>query len=399
MHRQRLSQMYFEKAATTFHQSRKTTLQAMTTSLLSNAELTLTSLGRHMAGPAYVKNKIKRADRFLGNAYVYHELPLIYGEMLRPLLSSIKTLVIAVDWSGCGTSDYHVLRASLVYQGRSIPLYNKVVPEALQEDPAVHDAFLDDLKAHVLPAGAKVVVMTDGGFKTPWFDKVQSLGWEFVGRMRGRIHYRMVGEDWQDIKALQARAGKMPRYLGEGLLSKTSETQCAVHFFAVKQRPQGRHKSKPSHPEKQRRYRELHTEPWVIATSLDGGMGVARTIINLYKKRMQIEQNFRDDKNERWGFAWRYSRTRQVARISVLCLVATLATIILWLIGFTMEQQQWHRRFQANSVKHMRVLSYLFLAKQLLFHNPEWLRQYSLCHSMRVFVQCHQQGSELSCLR
>ncbi|MBS0290494.1 MAG: transposase [Proteobacteria bacterium] len=46
----------------------------------------------------------------------------------------------------------------------------------------------------------------------------------------------------------------------------------------------------------------------------------AKKVINLYKKRMQIEQNFRDDKNERWGFGWRYSKTKNHERYSILLL-------------------------------------------------------------------------------
>jgi len=386
MHAHQLCQMYFDNTPTTFHGSRKQALKMMTTSLLCDADLALTSLGRHLPGEAYVKHKIKRVDRFLGNHHVYHELPLIYKEMLGPLLAGLERLVIAVDWSGCCTSDYHVLRASLLHAGRSIPLYNVVVEEALQESPEVHDAFLSTLKEEVLPADASVIVVTDGGFKTPWLEQVRSLGWDFVARMRGRIHCQLEDEQWQSIDSLHARAGYTPRYVGEGLLGKTSETQCSADFFIMKQRPQGRHKSKAQYPQEEQRYQQLQTEPWVIVTSLEGGRQIARTIINYYEKRMQIEQNFRDDKNPRWGFAWRYSRTRNVARISILCLIATLATLLLWLIGFAAEQVQLHRRFQANTVKNKRVLSYLSLAKQILLHCPERIGQYEWSRFIDFFA-------------
>jgi hypothetical protein len=71
MHANQLCQKYFEKTPTTFHGSRKTALQVITSSLLNEAELTLTSLGRRMPGEAYVKHKIKRVDRFLGNPHVF----------------------------------------------------------------------------------------------------------------------------------------------------------------------------------------------------------------------------------------------------------------------------------------------------------------------------------------
>jgi len=395
MHAQPLCQKYFENTPTTFHGSRKTALQLITSSLLTEAELTLTSLGRRLPGEAYVKHKIKRVDRFVGNRHVYHELPLMYQELLRPVLASLETIVLAVDWSGCCSPDYHVLRASLLYEGRSIPVYNVVVPEALQESTAVHDAFLETLKRRIVPANAQVIIVTDGGFKTPWFAQVESLGWDYIGRVRGHIHCQVGTADWQDIQVLHSQADYRPRYLGEGTLGKTSDSSCRTHFFTIKQRPRGRHAVFPHYPQAEQRYQQLHTEPWVIVTSLEGGSKLARTVVNVYKKRMQIEQNFRDDKNPRWGFAWRYSRTRNVARISVLCLIATLATLLLWLLGFAAEHAQLQRQFQANTIKHKRVLSYLFLAKQLLFHCPGRIMQHQWSTFIDYFAVHYQQQDEL----
>jgi hypothetical protein len=394
MHAQLLCQKYFDKTPTTFHGSRKTALRVITSSLLSEADLTLTSLGRHLPGEAYVKHKIKRVDRFLGNRHVYHALPLMYQELLRPLLLSLERLVVAVDWSGCCTPDYHVLRASVLYQGRSIPLYNTVVPEPFHEAEEVHERFLHDLHK-LIPSDTAVIIVTDGGFRTPWFAAVRALGWDYIGRVRGHIHCQLPDEAWQDVQGLHARAGYTPRYLGKGLLGKTSDTQCATYFFIIKQRPQGRQKTKPLYPDAEQRYALLQTEPWVIVTSLEGGQKRARTLINLYEKRMQIEQNFRDDKNLRWGFAWRYSRTRDAARISVLCLIATLATLLLWLVGFAAEQAQLHRQFQANTEKHKRVLSYLFPGKQVLFHCPERISHSGWPGFIDVFIAHYQRQPEL----
>lgn len=395
MHAYQLCQKYFTETPTTFHGSRKTTIQTLVMSLLGDAQLTLTSLGRHLPGRAYVKHKIKRVDRFLGNWHVHRELPLLYSELLvQPLLTSLDRLVIAVDWSGCCTPDYHVLRASLLYQGRAIPLYNKVVPEALHESEVVQSLLLDEL--HKMIGDDKTVwIVTDGGFKTPWFTKVRSLGWDYVGRVRGRIHCQLGEADWQDIKGLHRHVRVQPRYRGAGLLGKTSETQCATHFYTVKQRLQGRHAPRVRYPDAERRYQQLQREPWVIVTSLAGGQGLARPLVNLYKKRMQIEQNFRDDKNPRWGFAWRYSRTRDAARISVLCLIASLATLVLWLVGFAAEQLHWQRRFQANTVKDKRVLSYLSLAKQLLRQVPEKLPWRTLHEVIPVFIIHYKQDLDL----
>ncbi len=100
--------------------------------------------------------------------------------------------------------------------------------------------------------------------------------------------------------------------------------------------------------------------------------------MKLYSRRMQIEQNFRDEKSERFGFGLRASYSRSAGRIQVLSLLATLSTIVLWLLGFHAENKGLHLRYQANSIKSRRVISYLTLAKNILRHSPLMLRRISL---------------------
>ncbi len=90
---------------------------------------------------------------------------------------------------------------------------------------------------------------------------------------------------------------------------------------------------------------------------------------------MQIEQNFRDEKNGRFGFGLRASKSRSTGRILVLSLLATLSTIVMWLLGYHAENKGLHLKYQANSIKSRRVISYLTLAKNVLRHSPLILRR------------------------
>ena len=89
---------------------------------------------------------------------------------------------------------------------------------------------------------------------------------------------------------------------------------------------------------------------------------------------MQIEQNFRDDKNARFGLGWEYSRTKGVQRITVLCLIATLTQWLLLRIALAAEKKQWHWQFQANTLKNKRVLSFMKLARNIIAQ-PYFLRR------------------------
>lgn len=99
-----------------------------------------------------------------------------------------------------------------------------------------------------------------------------------------------------------------------------------------------------------------------------------REIMKLYSRRMQIEQNFRDEKSERFGFGLRTSASTRGERLWVLSLLATLASIVLWLLGYHFENKGLHLHYQANSTKKRRVLSFLTLAKNVLRHSPRILR-------------------------
>ena len=389
-------QKFIEKALPEIHKKRRASLATQVVSLLSNAKLTLTSLGRHAKGPAKVKHKINMAWRFLKNTGVQEEAPMIYKGIASTYLNSLSELNIAVDWSGCCSKENFLLRASLLYQGRALRLYNEVHPGNKQEDEGVHLSFLDKLQT-LLPKGVKVIIVTDAGFKTPWFNKVVKLNWFFIGRVRGRISCKLDDEPtWLSAKEFHQKIKRgETRWLGEGQLGKTSKTQQTVcyigHYGFAKHRKKSKKQAK--YPDTEKMYSSLNTEPWIIATNLHkdpdnlnkNGVQLAKIAYCIYKKRMQIEQNFRDDKSPRFGFGWRESRTRDPAKIAILCLIAAIAALVLWLIGFVAEQQNMHYEFQANTLKTHRVLSFLFLGKQVIMHALERLKIQNLFEAIEIF--------------
>lgn len=397
-------QNFMKKSLKKLHQRRRESLTNLVISLMSHGKLSITSLGRHLPGQAKVKSKIKMVWHFLSKSSISKDLPSIYQQVSNLFLESLAELRIAVDWSGCCSNENFLLRASLLVQGRSIPIYNEIHPQALQESSKVHESFLKQIKL-LLPPNKRVVIVTDGGFKTPWFKAVENLGWFYVGRVRGRIFFRLdTDEQWHPVSALHesARLNKSI-YLGTGELSKTSKTRTRCHFITYKNKSKGRRfkatKGKKVYPDQQKHYRLLNREPWIIVTNLPLETGTNKTsyeekhlanyVVNIYKKRMQIEQNFRDDKNARWGFGWRHGSSKNLQTLSVIILIATIATIILWLTGLYAEKKKWHLRYQANSVKNKRVLSFLTLAKQIFMQEPQLITRSFLNRAIKFFCAFH----------
>ncbi|ECJ2350137.1 IS4 family transposase, partial [Salmonella enterica subsp. arizonae] len=270
----------------------------------------------------------------------------------------------------------HVLRASLICDGRSIPLLRWIVPSEKQQNAKVQQAFLNTLAEAVNPE-ARVIIVTDAGFQNAWFRHIESLGWDFIGRIRGNIQMRLEakGEYWFRRQELQASS--KPEYLGPGTLARSEYARCDGHFYLHKKEPKGR-KNKRSRcgiarPSQLKDASPAAKEPWLIFSSTDDFK--PRVIMKLYSRRMQIEQHFRDEKSERFGFGLRASYSRSAGRVLALRLLATLSTIVLWLVGYHAENKGLHLRYQANSVRIWRVITYLTLAENVLRQSPLILKR------------------------
>lgn len=85
-----------------------------------------------MSGAAQVKNKIKQADRLLGNAARHSDITKIFYNITSILTQYLPWSVITVYWSGYPAQQFHLLRASLICGGRSIPLMSHHIPSYQQ---------------------------------------------------------------------------------------------------------------------------------------------------------------------------------------------------------------------------------------------------------------------------
>lgn len=356
---------FFAKQLSNFNQARIKALLDCSDALVSSDCLTLTQIGRHMSGEAQVKNKIKRVDRLLANPKLHAELPSIYETLINTVTKGLSELFIAVDWSGCCGSDYHIIRASLQVEGRSIVLYSMIVEEKEADSPESNTRFLKKLHK-MLGNNKPIYIVSDGGFLTPWYFEILALGWHFVGRLRGTMKCKLDSQnEWKTLSTLREGATNKPTALGKARLTKHSLTACDSFLHLYRGEAKGR-KGKSRFTKDDKMYRNLAKEPWLIATS--DSLLSARKVMNIYAGRMQIEQNFRDDKSPKYGFSWRFSKTVGIERISVLCLIAAVAATVLWFIGFEAERRKWHFKYQANTIKNRRVLSFLTLAKNVIFH-------------------------------
>lgn len=294
------SEFLHEILSPVMHLKRLVTLKLLLTGLITDKKLSVTQLGRSLNCNAQEKNNIKRSDRFLGNRLVWQERFSIYKKVTLSLIGMNNRPLIIVDWSHVPNTTCYILRAAFAAQGRALTLYEEVFPKRLENNPKTHQRFLKKIKK-LLPDTCIPVLITDAGFCKPWFQSVQKMGWDYVGRVRGNKCFHIEGEaDSKDKKIWrnyseyrQSNNQRAPEYLGPGELTK--EAPFKTHFYLTKLPKKYRVSlnklKKKAHYKKDIEHAKAAHEPWLLVTSLKRR---AESIIKLYFFRMEIEEGFRD---------------------------------------------------------------------------------------------------------
>ncbi len=350
------------------HRVRLKALLAAVDTACEGAPLTLTGLGRWLRSAAKVKHAIKRMDRLLSNRHLHRERFELYAAQAALLLGGVTQPIIVVDWSKLSHDRrWQLLRASVPVGGRALTLYEEVHPLSKLGNRAVQRRFLARLKA-IVPSGSVPILVTDAGFTVPWFQLVERQGWEWLGRVKNGSYLLKDGDRWwYRAEALHQGATKRAKCLGSYTLTESNPLSCSVYRYKntakgrVSRNLDGTRRAGRASAKKAK----VNREPWLLATSLPAEQSLARRVVNLYAKRMQIEEAFRDLKSHRFGMGFEDSRTRCPERFGVLLLIATLAHLALWLTGQAGQRHNAHHRYQANTERTRNVLSTVFLGAQL----------------------------------
>lgn len=360
-------------SAPVVHALRLEAVLAAVQALTKGQRLGLTALGRHLPGDTAPKHAIKRIDRLLGNPHLQQERPLFYWQVTRLLVGNTPHPRLLVDWSPIDDrGHYFVLRAALPFAGRSFPIYEKVHHK--DACPVCQHHLLEVL-AELLPEGAQPILVTDAGFKGPWFREVEQRGWYYVGRLRRPTHLRLSGEEWAPVADLFAGARRTPAALGEAELVKKSPLSTRV--YRVRHAAKGRRhltkQGKPSRAKRSRKAAKGHREPWVLVSNLPPSVTSAKKVVAIYRQRMQIEEGFRDVKSPLFGLGFGMHQTRSARRIEILLLIAMLASLVLVAIGLKTQQEGRAQQFQSNSLQARSVLSVWRLGREAVRSSPNRL--------------------------
>jgi Transposase DDE domain len=365
-----------KKALRNIHSKRFEAVWTGVDALLFGGKLTLTALGRASRRRICERYNIKQMDRLLGNVKLHGQVGSFFSALTNIVVGKQSEILVLVDWSEFN-EHYWILSAAVPFEGRSLTIYEEVHRTKKLYNEKVEREFLQTLHRRIVPAGVHVVVITDAGYRNPWFKSVQALGWDYIGRLGGSVlllegsspaWMQRERENWRRADEFYKQATPRPQSLGAYLLAKGNPLQVNLVLFKapfkgrhdpVKRSVKGVHESSAVY----QKYRKRALEPWMLVTSLEGP---AKEVVRCYSTRMRIEENFRDKKSHRFGWGLDQARVYKPRRLEVLLLLSALAMLVQLLVGWIGEELGLARFYQVNSVRGRRVLSLLFLGRRIL---------------------------------
>ncbi len=208
------------------------------------------------------------------------------------------------------------------------------------------------------------------------------MGWYYIGRNLGRDSLQLAASsEWISAKSLYARATRTPRALGTVQIPRAAPLTTQAYLYCKP--PRGRQRlTVQGQPRKDAQsLKRAHSErtPWLLLSNLPRRHKTAKRV---YRRRMSIEEGLRDLKAHRGGFALRQNLGRDPRRISILLMIAAIATLCAWITGMAGINAEKHYALQANTERPRNVLSVFTIGMRLI------------AQGMRVGVLAWRQATE-----
>jgi hypothetical protein len=329
------------------------TLAWMMAGLLESGLISLTQWAPFVHGRAvFAQSSVRRFARWLANERI--DVHRLYGPLIQQALSSwgAHALYLALDTSLLW-EQYCVIRISLIYRGRAIPLVWQVIEHASSSVAYATYRVLLDKAASLLPVNVRVVFLADRGFAdVALMRHATRLGWHWRIRIKSCF--------------LVYRRGHRRRKLsGYDLPPGQAHFWHHVHITAERYGPV--HLALAHLAENGERWRVVSDEPTNLLT------------LDEYGLRFDIEENFLDDKSN--GFQLESSLIRSAAALTRLGLVLALTTLYLVVQGTEVVKQGKRRWVDAH---WLRGNSYLKIGWN-------WVRR-ALSHGWALLTRLSLDG-------
>lgn len=238
MHAVTVLQKCLSSVFSQMHAARARVLLGAVAALLGGRRLILMDRARAGPGAERVRAPLTRLDRLLGNRHLAQARERFYAAMTHWLIRPPRPVMV-IDWSDIKVDgSYHLRRAGMPVGGRTRTVLEAIYPERQKNSPRAERQFLRRLQA-LLPPGVKPIIVTDAGFRAPWFRAVTKLGGDDGGRLRNRPRVQLTeGPEWIANRVLHREARVQPKRFGAARVVQNAPGRCDL--VPVRKRRRGR---------------------------------------------------------------------------------------------------------------------------------------------------------------
>ena len=319
-----------------FRKSQRKTISALVTGLLRRGRVGLAEIARGMQDETTVRHRIKRAWRFLRNARVESRAATI-GLAHWIFSSSASPAVIALDWTALG--DYMLLAAKAAVDRRAVPIAWVVVRQrwfsrAYKSRNDVEEKVIQCL-AEAMGNRAWILVADRGFARADLFAKLRDWGVKYA--------IRTASNTWVKVRGFEGILGNIPREPGRtyryGRTLYQKRKQVPTSLVVV--------------------HKEPAPEPWYLVTSFEE----RRRAEQIYRKRMWIEESFRDAKSRLGLHRFWASNPERIERMMILVALVMLVTT---LVALDYRCRHGEKDPQLTTKRKGRTLSVYSLGRELI---------------------------------
>jgi hypothetical protein len=292
------------------------TLAWMMVGLILSGKINLTEWTPYVHSRAqYAESTVRRFRRWLDNKRI--QVHRLYAPLVQHALSEWgeHILYLALDTSMLW-GKYCIIRISIIYRGRAIPLVWRVLEHASSMVAfATYRDLLNKTAQLLLPYDCQVVFMADRGFAdTDLMAHLTKLGWQWRIRLKSSF--------WIYRRGRRCKAERIRPAIGQAIFWH--------HVFITAQQYGPVHVAFARHP--------ASKEFWIVVSSEP----TSTMTFEEYGVRFDIEENFLDDKSN--GFQLEASLIRSADALSRLCFLLAITTLYLVSKG-TVVVEQGRRRW------------------------------------------------------
>jgi hypothetical protein len=240
----------------------------------------------------------------------------ISRRMLSLLGQRTSPLLIALDWTEWH-SNLRVLSASVAMGTRAIPVYLEAfLKSKIRLSQNVwEESFIEVLSLLLQEAGVTACFLADRGFRRVQFLRLllKQRGQGFVVRLAAKVTV----ETAQTTKTLQKWGLRAGQAVDLGWVKLRQHDAVEVRVVGL--------------------WKQGAKEPWWLATNLDAPLS---RLAAYYDRRMAIEEQFRDTKGARFGFALVWTQITSPPALARFLLLIGLTILIQTALGQAIVEER-----------------------------------------------------------